>query len=700
MPYNFKETEKKWSNYWLDNKIYKKVNDKFRPRFFPLAKLFNPNSKEKNINDYINLIKLDAISRIKRMQGYNVLFSIGFQTFGLDGEKYAIKTGNNPFSFSRKNVLKEIETFKSLGLSMDYDLALSTSEPEFYKWSQWLFSKLYEKNLAKNKDTNILFCNGLKRIVGSGEVVEKNGEIRTIKEDFLVTTRTVKQWFINMSSYNESLLDNLDNLDYPLSLIKKMKNIISSQRGYNLKVRVDGENAIFNTFLTRVDDLFGATFCLISKSNKHLLDVTSEDEYDNVVDFINNGGKNKTVFIGSFAINPVNGRLLPIWVVDDEFDYGNDFKICIPSTSIYDYNFAIDCGLDIIPIIDFEEVPYEGNGIHINSDFASDLYNEEANSKIFNFLLENGYAEESINYKLNDLCISDSIYFGETIPVIYFNDGQIKVLNSTELPLEHPNIVVKPSGNEYSPLYNAKGWSNVFSSSGIEGVRELSTMTYQASNSWYYLAFILKSNAGLLSLNSPDAKYELNKWLPIDLYLGDFNELDILYQRFLIKVLKDLDYLNVDEPFKKIIDMKDEIESTDNIDLNGMIDNYGADVVRLFLLDSSNTLNQIDLDIYRRYVGRIVRLFDLELNEEKNYDLNDLINNVCNAYKEYNYKQVIYLIGEMINEILKQKKLNKKEALIILKLLYPLTPFVCEELFTEFISKKSILSFEEWPNVD
>lgn len=700
MAYNFKESEKKWSDFWLDNKIHKKMNDKFRPRFFPLAKLFNPNSKEKNINDYVNLIKLDVISRIKRMQGYNVLFSIGFQTFGLDGEKYAIKTGNNPFSFSKKNVFKEIETFKNLGLSLDYDLAVSTCEPEFYKWSQWLFSKLYEQNLVKTKDTDILYCNGLRRIVGEGEVIEKNGQLKTIKEDFNVTTKTVKQWFVDLSSYNESLLNNIDNLDYPTSLTKKMKNIISSTRGYSLKIRVDGANVIFNSFLTRVDDLFGATFCLISKSNKFLLDVTSEDEYDNVLDFINHKTDNKTAFIGSFAINPVNGRLLPIWVVDDTFEYGNDFKICIPSTSVYDYNFAVEYGLDIIPIIDFEEVPYEGNGIHINSDFASDLYNEEANSKIFNFLLENGYAEESTNYKLNDICISDSIYFGETIPVIYFNDGQIKVLNSSELPLEHPNIVVRPSGNEYSPLYNARNWHTVFMDNGLEGVRELSTLTYQASNSWYYLAFILKSNAGLLSLNSPDAKYELNNWLPVDLYLGDFNELDILYQRFLIKVLKDLDYLNVDEPFKRIIDIKDEIESTENIDLNGMLDNYGADVVRLFLLDSSNTLNLIDLDIYRRYVGRLVRLFDLEFNEEKNYDLKDLIKNVNEAYKEFNYKQVIYLVGEMINEMAKQKKLSKKEALIILKLLYPITPFVCEELYSEFITKKNILSFEEWPNVD
>ena len=700
MAYNFKEKEKKWSDYWLDNKIYKKMNDKFRPRFFPLAKLFNPNSKEKNINEYVNLIKLDVISRIKRMQGYNVLFSVGFQTYGLDGEKYAIKTGNNPFTFSKKNVLKEIEIFKSLGLSFDYDLVVNTSDPEFYKWSQWLFSKLYERNLVKTKDTYTLFCNGLKRIVGEGEVIEKDGVLKTIKEDFNVTTKQVKQWYADLSNYNEKLLKTLDNLDYPVNLIKRMKNVISSKRGYNLKIRVDGTNVIFNTFTTRVDDLFGATFCLISSKSKYLFDVTSEDEYDNIVDFINKKTNEKTAFIGSFAINPVNGRLLPIFVVDEDFDFDNEFRICIPSTNHNDYDFAVNNGLDIIQIIDFEEMPYENDGIHINSDFATDLYNEEANSKIFNFLLENGYAEESINYKLKDLCISDSIYFGEAIPVIYFNDGQIKVLNSTELPLLHPDIVVKPSGNEYSPLYNAKNWSNVFTDNGLEGVRELSTLTYQASNSWYYLAFILKSNAGLLSLNSPDAKYELNKWLPVDLYLGKFNEIDLLYQRFLLNVLNDLDYLSVEEPFKKIIDLEDELLGTENIDLSDMLENYGADVVRLFLLDSTNALNPIDLDIYRKYVGRIVRLFEIEFNEEKNYDLSSLINNVSNAYLEYDYKQAIYLIGEMVNEILKQKKLNKKEALIILKLLYPLTPFVCEELYSEYITKKNILSFEEWPNVD
>ena len=229
MQYNFKEIEEKWSTYWLNNKVYKKMNDKFRPRFFCLMSLTNPNYKESHINDYLNYIKGDVLSRIKRMQGYNVLFSPGFQTFGLDGEKYAIKTCNSPFDYSKKNVIKEIDILKKLGLSFDYDLSLYTSDPEIYKWSQWLFSKLYEKNLAKVKDTDIYFCDALKRVVGKNEVTMQNGLLKTIKDNFSVSIRTVKQWYIDLTDYNNKLLKNIDKLDYPTDIITDIKNIIGKK---------------------------------------------------------------------------------------------------------------------------------------------------------------------------------------------------------------------------------------------------------------------------------------------------------------------------------------------------------------------------------------------------------------------------------------------------------------------------------------
>ena len=702
MQYNFKEIEEKWSTYWLNNKVYKKMNDKFRPRFFCLMSLTNPNYKESHINDYLNYIKGDVLSRIKRMQGYNVLFSPGFQTFGLDGEKYAIKTCNSPFDYSKKNVIKEIDILKKLGLSFDYDLSLYTSDPEIYKWSQWLFSKLYEKNLAKVKDTDIYFCDALKRVVGKNEVTMQNGLLKTIKDNFSVSIRTVKQWYIDLTDYNNKLLKNIDKLDYPTDIITDIKNIIGKKEGYNVKLRIDGTNMFFNSFLDRVDNLFGATFCLISPSSKYVLDLTSEDGYNDVLEYLKENREKEIsgIFTGSFAINPVNGKLLPIWVSNyfvDEYD--NEFKICVPSTDEFDFEFAANYGLDIIPIIDFEEVPYSGNGIHINSDFATDLYNDEANEKVLNFLVENGYGEKATNYKLKEICISDSIYFGEAIPVIYFNDGTVKVLNSTELPLKHPDIVVKPSGNEYSPLYNAKSWNKVFTNDGKEGSRELSTMNSYMSNSWYYLAYILKSTAGLLPINSPDAKYEFDKWMPADIYLGKFGALDLYYQRFMIHVLNDLDYININEPFKRVVELNESIDLESNIDLNNILANYGADVTRLFILDNKGSLNPIDLDIYRRYVGRIVRLFDNELNNNIP-NLTDFINDVNNAYLEFDYKQAIYLIGEKINELLKSKSISKKEAVTILKLIYPICPYVSEELYITYISKKNILSFEEWPILD
>lgn len=705
MQYNFLEVEEKWSNYWLNNKIYKKMNDNFRPRFFGLNKLIDINNRVFDINDYLDIIKMDAIARVKRMQGFNVLHSISFNPFGLEGEKYAIRTGNNPFDYSKKNILKEIEVYKRLGISYDYDLLINMSDPEIYKWSQWLFTKLYEIGLAKNKDVDVFYADALKRIVDPHEVKIENNLYKTIKDNYSVSIRQTKKWFIDIKEFNEELLKSIDNMDYPIKLINEIKDLIGKKEGYNLTIRLNASNIVFNTFTSRIDNLFGATFCVISPNNKYVLDITSEDEYSDVLDYLkkNKEGEMDGAFTGSFAINPMDGKLMPIWVsnyIDNEYD--NSFKICVPSTDELDYKFALLFGLDIINVIDFEEAPFMGDGIHTNSGFADNLDNMEASKKIYQFLLENGYGYKDITYKLKEVDVSSYLYFGEPIPIIYFNDGSIKVLNSTELPLESPNILVKPSGNVYSPLYNAKNWVNVYTKDGIEGVRELNTLNDFIRSSWYHLAYVLKSKAGLLPINSPDARYEINKWLPVDLYIGNIDAHTLIFQKFMHYALKKLDYLNVDEPFKKIINLDQMVDlDNQNIDVNNILDEFGSDVFRLFLLDIKDNLNLIDLDIYRRYIARLVKVFELEFDDlNLDDDFKALEKEVTNLYEEYDFKQIIYVIGVKINDVLKAKRISKKEALTLLKLLHPIIPFVTEELYSEKITKKNILSFEEWPILD
>ena len=699
MQYNFLEVEKKWSNYWLNNKIYKKMNDNFRPRFFCTLKYINPNKKYIDLSEYKALFITDLISRYKRMQGYNVLYSLGFNSFNNDAENYAIKTGNNPFDFSKRNINKLVNHFLDLGISFDSELAINSANKDFYKWSQWLFTKLYEKGLTTLKYDEIYYCDVLRKILNEKEIHFDKDGYKTNNENYKVEQKIVKNWYVKLDSYNDRLLDSLDKCNYSEEVKEEIRNIIGKKEGYNLKLRVDGTNLFFNSFTNRVDNLFGATFCVISPKNKYVYDITNGDEYYDVKEYVNNNLDNKKidgVFTGSFIINPINGKRLPIWVSNYFTDeYENEFKICVPSTDNLDYEFANNYGLDIIKIIDDEVIPNTFDGIHINSDFVNGLNIKEANKKIISYLIENGYGEVITTYKLKDICVSKPIFFGEPFPLVYLDDQTIKMHNSTELPLELPNIVVRESFNETSPLSNAKDWLNVYSN-GKHGLRDTNTMNNYQSLSWFYLAFVLKSNAGIMAINSPDAKYELNKWLPISMYVtDDSSPLEIIYQKFMMYVLSDLDYVKDTEPFTTLIN----IEKNDiNINIEDSLNKYGSDVFRLFTLNANSNIDLIDLDVYRRYVDRLIRLFEIELsNESVDNSYITLVNEVTNYYEENKYKEIITLLGEKINEVTKNKKLSKKEAVIILKLLNPIIPFATEELYSEYITKKNILSFEEWP---
>lgn len=700
MQYDFKEVEKRWANYFVNNKIFKKMNDNFRPRFFASNRFINPNKKNIDFSEYKLLLTTDAISRIKRMQGYNVLYSLAFDSFNIEAEKYAIKTSNSPFEYSKRNVRKMVDELLNLGISFDPELAVNTSNKDFYKWSQWLFTKLYEKGLAKQKEDVVYYCDILRKVVDESEIFF-DGSYKTKKERYSVLKKTINNWYIDIESYNERILDSLDNSNYPTNIKESIKEIIGKTNGYNLKLRVDGTNIFFNSYTNRVDNLFGATFCVISPNNKLVYDITNGDEYNDVKEYVDNCLDNKDVsgvFSGSFIINPINGKKLPIWVSNYFVsEYEKDFKICIPSCDILDYEFANLYGLDTIKVIDDDIIPNIFDGVHINSDFLNGLDNNLANKKAISYLKENGYGEEIITYKLKDICITKPYFFGEAMPLIYLDDGSIKILNSTELPLELPNIIVKETYNEYSPLANAKDWLNT-NILDKHGLKDTNTLNNYADSSWFYLSFILKSNAGIIPINSPDAKMELNKWMPINLYASDNNNpLEIIYQKFMMYVLSDLDYMKDVEPFDTLLNIK-RIELPFNYE--EVIDKYGYDVFRLFILNSTNNIDLIDLDVFRRFIDRLVRLFELELKDDLTNNYKELAQNINNLYAEYNFKEIINTMSELINEIHKTKIISKKEAILILKLLNPIIPFVTEELYQEYITKKNILSFLEWPIIE
>ena len=703
MQYNFLEVEKKWANYWLNNRIYKKMNDNFRPRFFACIKYINPNKKYVNLSEYKSLFITDAISRYKRMQGFNVLYSLGFNSFNDEGEEYGLKTGNSPFDYVKRNINKLVSEFLDLGISFDSELVVNSANKDFYKWSQWLFTKLHEKGLTELKYDEIYYCDVLRKRLNENEIYFDKDGYKTNNENYKVEQKKVKNWYVKLDSYNDRLLDSLDNCNYSDEIKEEIRDIIGKKEGYNLKLRVDGTNLFFNSFTNRVDNLFGATFCVISPKNKYVYDITNGDEYYDVKEYVNNNLDSKEVsgvFTGSFIINPVNGKRLPIWVSNYFIDeYEDSFKICVPSCDILDYEFANNYGLDIIKIIDDDIIPNTFDGVHINSDFINGLDIKEGNKKIISYLIENGYGEIITTYKLKDICVSKPIYFGEPLPLIYMDDQTIKMLNSTELPLELPNITLRESFNEYSPLYNSKEWLSYYTSSGRHGLKDTNTLNNYQSLSWFYLAFVLKSNAGIMAINSPDAKYELNKWLPINMYVTDSNNaLEIIYQKYMMYVLSDLDYVKEVEPYTNLINLE---ENNTNINSEETLKKYGSDVFRLFVLNANNNVDSIDLDVFRRYVDRLVRLFEIELSDDKpNDSFMELARTITNYYENNRFNEIISLIGERINEITKLKRLSKKEAVILLKLLNPIIPFATEELYSLYISKKNILSFEEWPIMD
>ncbi len=703
MQYNFREVEKKWTIYWQNNKVFKKMNDNFRPRFFACNRYINPNRKNINLSEYKSLFISDAISRIKRMKGYNVLYSIAFDSFNDEAEEYAIKTSNSPFEYAKRNIHNLLDRFDRLGISYDPELACNSANKDFYKWSQWLFTKLYEKGEAFLKEDKYYYCDVLRKRIKLDELYFDGKVLRTKLENYTVIEKKEKNWYIKLDTYNERILNSLDDLNYSKEIKEEIKDTIGKNEGYNLKLKVDGTNIFFNSFTRRVDNLFGATFCLISPKNKYLYDITYGDELEDVKEYINNNIDNKEVlgaFTGSFIINPVNGKKLPIWVSNYFMDqYESNFKICVPSCDILDYEFAKTYGLDIIKVIDDDIIPNVFDGPHINSEFVNDLDINSANEKVINFLIENGYGEKTITYKLKDICLSKPIFFGEPFPLVYKDDQTIKMLNSTELPLELPNIVVKETFNEYSPLYNAKEWLNVFTNSGKHGLRDTNTMNNYSSSSWFYLAFILKSNAGLMPINSPDAKYEMNKWLPINLYISDNkNVLELIYQKYMLYTLSDLDYVKECEPYTNLITM-DKIDL--NFSIDEVLDKYGSDVFRLFVLNSSDNIDLMDLDLFRRLIDRLIRLFELEITDEKiDNSYLALAEEVSKLYDEYKFKEIIDLLSNKINDLLKEKSISKRNLAILLKLINPLAPFVSEELYSEYISKKNILSFEEWPIMD
>ena len=504
MDYNFKEVEKKWKKYWKDNETFKTdVWDFSKPKYYALDMFPYPSGVGLHAGHVEGYTATDIIARFKRMQGYNVLHPMGWDAFGLPAEQYAITTGNHPDGFTEKNIATFKNQLENLGLSYDWSKELSTTDPNFYKWTQWIFKQLYLDGYAKLVDMPVNWCEGLGTVLANDEVIDGKSE----RGGFPVVRKNMKQWIIETPKFAEKLLENLENLDWPESTKEIQRNWIGKSVGAHVNFKVAGHDGLsFTVFTTRCDTLFGATYCVLAPESDLVKQITTLDQKSAVDEYIKicstksdlertELNKEKTgVFTGAYAINPVNGKEIPIWISDYVLaSYGTGAIMAVPAHDTRDYEFATKFNIDIIPVLeggDISKEAFTGDGLHINSEFLNGLDKEDAISKMLNWLEENNVGHKQVNYKIRDWIFARQRYWGEPIPIVNFEDGTSTALDDSELPLVLPKLQdYAPSKNGDSPLEKATDWVNV-TVNGKQGKRETSTMPGSAGSSWYFLRYI------------------------------------------------------------------------------------------------------------------------------------------------------------------------------------------------------------------
>jgi len=671
----------------------------------------------------------DILSRMKRMQGYNVLHPMGWDAFGLPAEQYAINTGNHPASFTKQNINVFKNQIKSLGLSYDWDREISTTDPEYYKWTQWIFTKLYEKGLAYVDEIPVNWCPALGTVLANEEVINGKSE----RGDFPVIRKPMRQWVLKITEYAERLLDDLELCDWPESTKEMQKNWIGKSEGANVIFKIDNHNLEFTVFTTRCDTLFGATYCVFAPEHEYIDIITTPENKSAVEEYreqcISKSdlertelNKDKTgVFTGAYAINPVNGKKIPIWISDYVLaSYGTGSIMAVPAHDQRDYEFASKFELDIIPVLEGGDVSKEafiGDGLHINSDFINGMNKEDAIATMLNWLQEKGVGEKKVNYKLRDWLFSRQRYWGEPIPIIHLEDGTMRTVDVTELPLELPATTnYQPSSTGESPLSNCTDWLHV-EVDGIKGIRETNTMPQWAGSCWYYLRYIDPHNDNELA----DSEL-LKHWLPVNIYIGGAEHavLHLLYARFWHKVLYDCGVVPTKEPFQKLFHQgmilgtngeKMSKSKGNVINPDDMVNEFGADSLRLYEmfmgpLEDAKPWSEEGIEGSKRFLDRVWRLYTEtnKLSNKENPNLEKVYNytvkKVSNDYATMNFNTAISQMMIFVNSVYKEDIFPVEYAKGFLQLLNPICPHITEELWAEILNNKESITYSKWPEFD
>ncbi|PWT40533.1 leucine--tRNA ligase [Limosilactobacillus reuteri] len=737
MAYDHKTIEKKWQKFWKKNETFKADLNKDQKKYYALDMFPYPSGQGLHVGHPEGYTATDVMSRMKRMQGFNVLHPMGWDAFGLPAEQYALKTGHNPKDFTNKNIDHFRDQIQLLGFSYDWDREVNTTDPKFYKWTQWIFEQLYKKGLAYESE---IMVNWAPDFMGGTVVANEEVEDgKTKRGGYPVYRKPMRQWVLKITAYADRLIDDLDLVDWPESVKEMQRNWIGRSEGASVFFPVVGdEDTKIEVFTTRADTLFGASYVVLAPEQELVDQLTTPEHKAEVEKYKEEASrrsdlertdlnKDKTgVFTGSYVINPVNGEKLPIWISDYVLaSYGTGAVMAVPSGDQRDYDFATKFNLPIKPIIegaDISEGAFDGDGKHINSGFLDGLNIADAKQKMIDWLEEHDAGHKKVNYRLRDWIFSRQRYWGEPIPVIHWDDGTTSLVPENELPLELPKTDnIEPSGTGESPLANVEDWVNVYDENGRHGLRETNTMPQWAGSSWYWLRYTDPHNDEEFA-----SKEALDYWSPVDLYVGGAEHavLHLLYARFWHKVLYDLGLVPTKEPFMKLVNQGMILGSNHEkmskskgnvVNPDDIVDQYGADTLRLYEmfmgpLEESVPWDEKGLHGANKWVQRVWRLLMDDNNHLRDRVstfndgkltkvYNQTVKKVTEDYERMHFNTAISQLMVFVNEAYKVDDLPVEYMKGFVKMIAPIMPHMAEELWSQF-GESDTITYQPWPTYD
>ncbi|YCI76576.1 leucine--tRNA ligase [Bacillus sp. R1-10] len=735
MSFDHRSIETKWQKYWEGNKTFKTGEESGKRKFYALDMFPYPSGAGLHVGHPEGYTASDILARMKRAQGYNVLHPIGWDAFGLPAEQYAIDTGNDPAEFTEHNINTFRRQIKALGFSYDWDREINTTDPDYYKWTQWIFLKLYEKGLAYIDEVAVNWCPALGTVLANEEVIDGKSE----RGGHPVERRPMKQWMLRITAYADRLIDDLNDVDWPENIKDMQRNWIGRSEGAEVTFNIDGFDETFTVFTTRPDTLFGATYAVLAPEHQFVDKITTADQRAAVEAYLDEVkhksdlertdlAKDKSgVFTGAYAINPVNGEKMPIWIADYVLiSYGTGAIMAVPAHDERDYEFAVKFELPIKEVVaggDVTSEAYTGDGLHVNSEFLDGLNKEEAITTMIKWLEEKEIGTKKITYRLRDWLFSRQRYWGEPIPIIHWEDGTMSPVKEEELPLILPKTTdIKPSGTGESPLANISEWVNVTDENGRKGRRETNTMPQWAGSSWYFLRYIDPDNKEALA--DPE---KLKEWMPVDIYIGGAEHavLHLLYARFWHKFLYDIGVVPTKEPFQNLFNQgmilgenneKMSKSKGNVVNPDDIVESHGADTLRMYEmfmgpLDASIAWSTNGLDGSRRFLDRIWRLLvnDDGTITDKMTETDDTgklekvyhqtVKKVTENYEELKFNTAISQLMVFINDAYKADSLPKVYIEGFVKLIAPVAPHIAEELWSKLGHSESI-TYGTWPAFD